>query len=88
MRLRVEGEPVLNRPSLAQLMMSHPNHSGLAMDQLTRNYTPAHYVRLVRISYAGEPVLTAEVDFTISENPNFRFYFMPKGRGELKGSVL
>lgn len=88
MRLRVEGEPVLNRPSLAQLMMSHPNHSGLAMDQLTRNYTPAHYVRLVRISYAGEPVLTAEVDFTISENPNFRFYFMPKGRGELKAEVL
>ncbi len=88
MRLRVEGEPVLNRPSLAQLMMSHPNHSGLAMDQLTRNYTPAHYVRLVRISYAGEPVLTAEVDFTISENPNFRFYFVPKGRGELKAEVL
>lgn len=88
MRLRVEGEPVLNRPSLAQLMMSHPNHSGLAMDQLTRNYTPAHYVRLVRISYAGEPVLTAEVDFTISENPNFRFYFIPKGRGELKAEVL
>lgn len=88
MRLRVEGEPVLNRPSLAQLMMSHPNHSGLAMDQLTRNYTPAHYVRLVRISYAGEPVLTAEVDFTISENPNFRFYFVPRGRGELKAEVL
>lgn len=88
MRLRVEGEPVLNRPALAQLMVSHPNHSGLAMDQLTRNYTPAHYVRLVRISYAGEPVLTAEVDFTISENPNFRFYFLPKGRGELKAEVL
>lgn len=88
MRLRVEGEPAINRPVLAQLMVSHPNHSGLAMDQLTRHYTPAHYVRSIRVSYAGEPVMTAEVDFSISENPNFRFYFQPRAQGELKAEVV
>jgi len=88
MRLRIEGEPTGGQPVLAQLMVSHPNHSGLAMDQLTRHYTPAHYVRTVRVSYAGEPVMTAEVDFSISENPNFRFYFRPRGQGALKAEVL
>ncbi|ATE60791.1 quinoprotein dehydrogenase-associated SoxYZ-like carrier [Thauera sinica] len=88
MRLRIDGEPAAGRPVLAQLMVSHPNHSGLAMDQLTRHYTPAHYVRTVRVSYAGEPVMSAEVDFSISENPNFRFYFQPAGQGELKAEVV
>lgn len=88
MRLRVEGTPTIGHPALAQLMVSHPNHSGLAMDQLTRHYTPAHYVREIRASYAGMPVLTATVDFTISENPNLRFYFLPEGDGELKVEVV
>ncbi|MBN8441608.1 MAG: quinoprotein dehydrogenase-associated SoxYZ-like carrier [Thauera sp.] len=88
MRLRVEGEVIANRPALAQLMISHPNHSGLAMDQLTRHYTPARYVRKILVTYAGAPVLSADVDFSISENPNFRFYFQPGGKGELKAEVV
>lgn len=88
MRLRVEGDVLANRPTLAQLMISHPNHSGLAMDQLTRHYTPARYVRKILVTYDGEPVLSADIDFSISENPNFRFYFVPSGAGELKAEVI
>ena len=33
----------------AQLMIRHPNNSGLQMDQLTRLYIPAHFVRDVTI---------------------------------------
>lgn len=88
MRLRVEGDVLANRPTLAQLMISHPNHSGLAMDQLTRHYTPARYVRKILVTYDGEPVLSADIDFSISENPNFRFYFQPKGAGELKAEAV
>ncbi len=88
MRFRVEGDVTANKPVLAQLMISHPNNSGLVMDQLTRHYTPAHFVRKIEVSYAGKPVLTADVDFSISENPNFRFYFIPTGEGELKAEVV
>lgn len=88
MRLRVDGEVRRGQPVLAQLMISHPNHSGLAMDQSTRQYTPAHFVRRVAISYAGAPVLTADLDFAISENPNLRFHFVPQGAGELKAEVV
>jgi sulfur-oxidizing protein SoxY len=82
----VTGES--DRPVLAQLMISHPNDSGLAMDQVTRLFTPPHFVRHVNITYGGQPVLSADVDFSISENPNFRFYFVPRGEGELKAEVV
>jgi sulfur-oxidizing protein SoxY len=77
MKFKVEESTVAGQPSVAQLMISHPNSSGLAMDQLTRLYVPPHFVRRVEVSYGGQPVMTADVDFSISENPNFRFYFVP-----------
>ena len=88
MRLAVDGNVSHNQPALAQLMISHPNDSGLVMDQLTRHYTPAYFVRSIKVTYAGKPILTAEVDFSISENPNFRFYFVPVGDGELKAEAV
>ena len=66
MKLHVEPPVAIGKPVLAQLMISHPNHSGLAMDQLTRQYTPAHYVRELKISYRGQPVLSGDVDISIS----------------------
>jgi sulfur-oxidizing protein SoxY len=87
MRLAVDADGAYGEPIAAQLMVSHPNHSGLAMDQLTRLYTPAYFVRSVKVSYAGKPVLAAEVDFSISENPHFRFYFVASDPGELKAEV-
>lgn len=88
MRFRVEGDLKGTQPVRAQLLIDHPNHSGLAMDQATRQYTPAHYVRKVEVSVAGRPVLSADVDFSMSENPNFRFYFLPQGGGELRATVV
>jgi sulfur-oxidizing protein SoxY len=88
MKFRVEGDVTARKPVLAQLMISHPNNSGLAMDQLTRQFTPAHYVRTVNVSYAGQPVMSADVDISISENPSFRFWFVPNGEGELKAEVV
>ena len=88
MKVRVEGEVELGKPVLAQLMISHPNDSGLAMDQLSRNFTPAHFVRELTVRYAGKPVLTADLDISISENPNIRFYFVPTAAGDLNVDVV
>ena len=75
-------------PALAELAISHPNISGLGMDQLTHLYPPPRFVRNVQVTYAGKLVMSADIDFTISENPNFRFYFVPTGAGELKAAVV
>jgi sulfur-oxidizing protein SoxY len=88
MRLRVDGDLRPGQPMLAQLMINHPNHSGMAMDQVTRQFTPAHFVRQVNVSYGGKPVMSAEIDFSISENPNLRFRFVPRGPGELKVEAI
>ena len=40
------------------------------------------------MNHAGKPVLSAEIDFSISENPNFRFYFVPDGGGQLEAKVV
>jgi sulfur-oxidizing protein SoxY len=88
MKFRLENEVALNRPNLAQLMISHPNNSGLQMDQLTRHYIPARFVRRIDVTYSGKLILSADVDFSISENPNFRFYFTPREAGDLKAEVI
>lgn len=77
--IAARGEPVL-----AQLMIQHPQHSGMA----TNVTVPPHFVREVRVYYADVLVLTAELDFTISENPNFRFYFLPLDDGRLRAEVV
>jgi sulfur-oxidizing protein SoxY len=88
MKFRVDGDVSPRQPVLAQLMISHPNDSGMVMDQLTRQYTPPHFVRTVTITYGGKTVMTADLDFSISENPNLRFYFLPdKLGGELAADV-
>jgi sulfur-oxidizing protein SoxY len=88
MKLIVENSIDLTQPLLGRLMISHPNDSGLAMDQVTRLYAPPHFVRGVEIKYGGKLVLTADIDFTISENPNFRFYFDAHDKGELEAFVI
>ena len=88
MRLRVGDVLEHGRPAVAQLMISHPNESGLAMDQVTRSYATPHFVRSVEVRYGGKRVMQADVDFSISENPNFRFYFVPEGGGELDAKVV
>ena len=89
MRLRVDGEAGgVDRPVVAQLMISHPNHSGMVMDQLSRQYTPAHFVRKIDVTYRGQPLMSADLDFSISENPNFRFWLLPGEGGELRAEVV
>ena len=86
-KLRVDGDVVINKPTLVQLMISHPNDSGMAMNQMTRQFTPRWFVRTVNVAYGGQPVLSADLDFAISENPNLRFYFVPRGPGRLTVDV-
>ena len=87
MKLAFQGAAQLGQPVTAQLLISHPNSSGLQMDQVTRNYIPADFIQQVRVSYAGEPVLTVDSDIALSEDPSLRFAFLPKKPGELQVEV-
>lgn len=61
----------------AQVMIRHPNFTGMQMDQLTREYTPAKFVQELEVKRGGELVFRMDGGISISENPNFRFSFAP-----------
>jgi sulfur-oxidizing protein SoxY len=63
----------------AQLMIRHPNYSGMQMNQLTRLYIPAHFVKSVKIHQGPELLLAVESGISISENPVFRFDYRNNG---------
>lgn len=88
LKFKVDPNVEKDQPTLAQLMINHPNASPLVKDQVTHLFQPAYYVRTINVSYAGKQIMTADVDFSISENPNFRFYFTPSGEGELRAEVV
>lgn len=61
----------------AQVMIRHPNNSGLQMDQVSRLYTPAYFVETVKIWQGDELLLALEGSIAISEDPNVRFSYAP-----------
>jgi sulfur-oxidizing protein SoxY len=71
-----------NAPEL-QLMIRHPNNSGLQRDPLTQYFIPAHFVQKLSVSQGDRLLLAMEGGISISEDPNFRFDFTP-GAGGIK----
>ena len=79
MRIKLFNSPTLANATSntreAQVMIRHPNFSGMQMDQLTHLYTPAKFVQELEIKRGGALVFRMEGGISISENPNFRFTF-------------
>jgi sulfur-oxidizing protein SoxY len=63
----------------AQIMIGHPNNSGLQMDQVTQLYIPAFFVNELRLWQDDSPVLAMEGGISISEDPNVRFTYVSNG---------
>jgi sulfur-oxidizing protein SoxY len=77
----------LNAPTLADVTVVHPNDTGFELNNVTVMFIPPHFVRSIKVSYAGRKVFDAELDFSVSENPTFRFNFVPHGAGVLEAEV-
>lgn len=88
MKFTLTGTAERARPTPAQLLIRHPNRSGLQMDQVSQLYSPADFIRHVKVSFEGEEIFSAETSFAVSENPSFRFYFVPPHEGQLTAEVI
>lgn len=77
----------MEQPTPADVTVVHPNDTGFELNNVTVMYIPPHFVRSLKVTYAGRKVFDADLDFSISENPSFRFNFVPHGEGELKAEV-
>jgi sulfur-oxidizing protein SoxY len=63
----------------AQIMIGHPNNSGLQMDQVTQLYIPAFFIDQLKLWQDDSPVLSMEGGISISEYPNLRFTYVSTG---------
>jgi sulfur-oxidizing protein SoxY len=59
----------------AQVMIGHPNNSGLQRDQVTLLYIPPFFINEVRLWRDDSPILAMEAGISLSEDPNIRLTY-------------
>ena len=67
----------VSRPREAQIVIRHPNNSGLQRDQVSLLYIPANFVEGLRVWQGDALLFSVEAGISISENPSFRFTYVP-----------
>ena len=84
MKLHLLGPFSAGKPLQAQLMIRHPNFNGMQMDQITRNYTPARFIRTIDATYDGSAVFHLDSDISLSTDPVITFGFVPDKQGTMQ----
>jgi sulfur-oxidizing protein SoxY len=68
----------------AQIMIRHPNDTGMQRDLLTLGYPPAFFIREIRVWLGDELLLSMHGGISISEDPNIRFNYRPNGAAQFR----
>lgn len=84
MKLRLLGDFTAGKPMQAQLMIKHPNFNGMQMNQITRFFTPARFIRSIDATYDGGQVFHLDADISLSTDPVITFGFVPHAKGQMK----
>jgi sulfur-oxidizing protein SoxY len=84
MKLRLIGDFNADKPMQAQLMIRHPNFNGMQMNQITRYFTPARFIRTIDATYDGGQVFHLDADISLSTDPVITFGFVPHEKGQMK----
>lgn len=63
----------------AQVMIRHPNYSGLQRDQVTHLFVPANFIDELEVFQGEDLLFKMEGGISISENPTFRFKYNDNG---------
>jgi len=71
-----------------QIMVRHPNNSGLQRDQVSLLYIPLLIVRELRVWQGDELALEMDGGISISEDPNLRFTYMPNGAATFRAEAV
>lgn len=83
MQIRAFGQAEGKAFKEAQVMVRHPNYTGMQMDQATRNYTPAKFVTELTVKNGEDLIFRMDGGISVSENPNFRFSYGGSGAIEV-----
>jgi sulfur-oxidizing protein SoxY len=85
MRMRMFGEDVQMSTARRemQIMVRHPNYSGLQKDQITQLFIPSHFIDTLEVYQGEEMLFSMTGGISISENPAFRFQFNDNGASHI-----
>ena len=71
--IKAKGEPARGETFReAQVMIRHPNFTGLQLDPDSRGYVPARFVDDLEVKSAGRLLFRMQGGISISENPHIR----------------
>jgi sulfur-oxidizing protein SoxY len=82
------GAAHASSPREAQIMIHHPNNSGLQRDQVSLLYIPLFIVRQLRVWQGDQLILEMDGGISISENPNIRFSYLPNGASVFRAEAI
>ncbi len=83
-RFRDESAPQMSTAQReAQIMIRHPNYSGLQRDQITQLFIPAHFIDHMEVWQGDDLLFTMDGGISVSENPVFRFTYSDNGAPDL-----
>lgn len=88
MKFRTVGEILTDGSQVGQFSVSHPNLTGMQVNQRTGFTIPEHYVKTLTLSYGGKVIMDAQTGISISADPSFRFFFKPGHGGKFKADVV
>ena len=74
-RMQIRRLPGTGDQRMGQVMIRHPQYSGMQMNQATGYFIPANFLRLIDVKRDGERVFRVEGGFSLSEDPNIRFTY-------------
>lgn len=87
MKLRLPESVSAGQPLAMQLLIRHPNSSGLQFDQISRSYIPPDYIQSLEVGYGDQPLFNLDGNISISEDPSFSLTFVPQSLGQVTVSV-
>lgn len=80
MKLKLFGTPQHSTARReAQILLRHPNYSGLQRNQVTQLFIPAHFIDHLEVWQGEDMLFTMDGGISISENPAFRFQYTDNG---------
>ena len=82
-KFKVDQPVTLNSPTAVTFNIKHPMRTGLQRELVSQGFVPAFYINKVVFSYNAVPLLSIDVGVGTSEDPYFKFNFVPAVVGKL-----
>ena len=83
-RMKVTAPKKFGTATSAKVNIKHIMRTGLQRDLVSQGFLPAFYIKKAIFTYAGQPLMTVDVNVGTAEDPYFKFNFIPKMAGKFE----